>query len=330
MAISTESVSLYFVTEVFRAARTLGLDVVVDRHAPLLEGEALVTRIPLPLFCQALAEFADVAGDDGIGFLLGERLEPSGFNLLGHLVMASASVGDALRSVEKFQALVIDCADAECREENDQFIFSWRPRHPLPVAEKPLLDLVMAAMRAFGIWVTGITEPFSEIRFQYPQPASIDHCFRLFGHGGVYACGENGFAIPLEWCARPIRSASENLRPIIHQQASLELERMHLESGFVTRIADIVTRLLPSGHANIDRVAELIGVSARSLQRRLNEHGNSFSDVLQRVRLQQANYYLQNTRLSLSEIAARLGYREQSSFSNAYRAWTGKPPRQQR
>jgi AraC-like DNA-binding protein len=330
VAISSGSVSLYFVAEVFRAARSLGLDAVVDAHGKLLEGDPLAARVPLPLFCNVLEAFATTAGEDGIGFLLGERLEPSGFNLLGHLVMASASVGDALRSVERFQVLVIDCAEAECREESEQFIFSWRPREPLPVAEKPLLDLVMAAMRAFGIWVTGITEPFSEIRFQYPQPQAIDHCFRLFGHGGVYGCGENGFVIPLEWCRRPIRSASENLRPIIHQQASLELERMSLDSGLVARTADIVLRLLPSGHANIERVAELIGLSARSLQRRLNARGNSFSDVLQRVRLQQANHYLQNTRLSLSEIAARLGYREQSSFSNAYRTWTGKPPRQQR
>lgn len=324
----TYSVSPHYVAAVIQAAEKLAIPV---RDMP--ETSALLSiceaggRVPLHLFCQVLQNFVDCSGDADIGLRLGRQLEPACFNVLGHLVMASTSVGDALRYVQQLQDLVIDCADADCTRQGDQLIFRWTPRCPLPVAEKPLLDLVLAATRNFGIWITGIEEPFEEVWFQYRAPADTALCQQIFGHHGRYGCDSNAFVIPLSWSQRPIKSASENLQPLIFQQAKSQLQTIRRQEGFVALVAETVARLLPLGLANIERVAEALHLSARSLQRRLNEHGKSFSDVLQQVRLHRANYYLRHTSMSLNEITACLGYREQSSFSNAYKTWTGQSPR---
>lgn len=324
----TYSVSPHYVAAVIKAADRFVLPV---REMP--EARALLStcdageRVPLHLFCQVLQNFVEHSGDEHVGLHLGRQLEPACFNVLGHLVMASASVGDALRYVQQLQDLVIDCADANCARVGDQLIFRWTPRCPLPVGEKPLLDLVLAATRNFGIWITGIEEPFDEVWFQYQAPANTALCKQVFGHPGRYGCASNAFVIPLSWAQRPIKSASENLQPLIFQQAQSQLQTIKRQEGFVALVAETVARLLPLGLANIERVSDELNLSARSLQRRLSEHGKNFSDVLQQVRLHQANYYLRHTSMSLNEITACLGYREQSSFSNAYKTWTGQSPR---
>lgn len=327
----TYSISPHYVIAVIKAAEKIGLPVqnmpeITDLLAVCEAGE----RVPLQLFCQVLQNFVENSGDADIGLRLGSELEPACFNVLGHLVMACTSVGDALRYVQQLQDLVIDCADADCTQVGDQLVFRWTPRCEFLVAEKPLLDLVLSATRNFGIWITGIAEPFTEVWFQYRAPANTEVCQQVFGHMGCYGCDCNAFVIPLAWAQRPIKSASENLQPLIFMQAQTQWETIKRQDGFVALVSETLTRLLPLGTANIERVAEALNLSSRSLQRRLSEHGKNFSDLLQQVRLQQANYYLRHTTMSLSEITACLGYSEQSSFSNAYKAWTGQSPRQWR
>lgn len=322
----TYSISPYYVDAVIKAAEKLRI--FIDNVPNAVQLRALVAageRVPLQLFCQVLQNCA--ASDDAIGLKLGQALEPAGFNLLGHLVMACRTIGDALCYVQQLQDLVIDCADAKCVQEGDRLIFSWTPSCSLAVGERPLLDLVLSSIRTFGIWVTGIDEPFTDVWFQYAAPANTLYCRQVFGNAGRYGCSLNGFVIPAEWATRSIRSASENLQPLIFQQAQSQLQTIKRQDGFVSQVAERVARLLPVGNANIERVAASLNVSPRSLQRRLSEHGKSFGDVLQQIRLQQANYYLTSTSMSLIDITACLGYREQSSFSSAYKSWTGQSPR---
>ena len=73
-------------------------------------------------------------------------------------------------------------------------------------------------------------------------------------------------------------------------------------------------------------MAVLLGVSERTLQRRLTELGRSFSDVVEDFRREEAARLLATPGLHLVEVAGRLGYAEQTSFTRAFRRWTGTTP----
>ena len=83
---------------------------------------------------------------------------------------------------------------------------------------------------------------------------------------------------------------------------------------------------LAHGRADPERLASLIGVSERTLQRRLQDQGRSFSAVVDEFRHGEAVRLLQDKRLHPVQIAARLGYAEQTSFTRAFRRWTGEAP----
>ncbi|MCP5068829.1 MAG: helix-turn-helix transcriptional regulator, partial [bacterium] len=81
------------------------------------------------------------------------------------------------------------------------------------------------------------------------------------------------------------------------------------------------------GHPAIRSVAPQLGLSVRTLQRRLEERGTLYRDLVARVRFQLARRYLEETSTELGEIALLLGYSERSAFDHAFRRWTGQTPR---
>jgi len=94
----------------------------------------------------------------------------------------------------------------------------------------------------------------------------------------------------------------------------------------VQRVEDYVRGSLASGNCSIERCARKLGTSVRTLQSHLSSHELKFSDILEKQRMELANSYLEQPQLSLDEVAALLGYSEQSSFGRAFKRWTGSTP----
>jgi AraC-like DNA-binding protein len=88
----------------------------------------------------------------------------------------------------------------------------------------------------------------------------------------------------------------------------------------------LINALLRQGYPAIDDVARLLCISPRTLQRQLNEAGASYSELVNHCRCQAACEHLRQTRDPVQDIAAILGYRDTSSFSRAFRRWTGSAP----
>lgn len=93
------------------------------------------------------------------------------------------------------------------------------------------------------------------------------------------------------------------------------------------RLRAVLTAILPSGRADAGSAARRLGMSKRSLQRRLQKNGASFGTVLDGVRQELALYYLRHDDLRSEEIAILLAFRDPNSFYRAFQAWTGMTPR---
>ena len=98
-------------------------------------------------------------------------------------------------------------------------------------------------------------------------------------------------------------------------------------SDLMFRLRSKITDLLPSGAINQAMLARSLNLSIRSLQRQLKVEGMTFRQVIHDTRRDLAEYYLKDSTLCVSEVAYLLGYTEPSSFSRAFRRWTGDAPR---
>lgn len=95
-------------------------------------------------------------------------------------------------------------------------------------------------------------------------------------------------------------------------------------------MVDKIIERLPDGAPNQQQIASSLNVSNRTLQRKLREEGTSFIDLLQDTRLQLACKYLSSPGRSVVETAYLLGFSEPSTFSRAFKRWTGQSPAEYR
>ena len=88
----------------------------------------------------------------------------------------------------------------------------------------------------------------------------------------------------------------------------------------------VLLEALPSGDSSIEGVAEKLAMSKRTLQRKLSSEKESFQVLLQNVRAELADHYLEKSQMSLGEISFLLGFQESNSFIRAYSSWKGVSP----
>src|SRR5262249_60650197 len=97
-----------------------------------------------------------------------------------------------------------------------------------------------------------------------------------------------------------------------------------------TRVENAISSLLPHGRVLVEDVARCLGMSKRTLARRLSDEGLNFTEILQQLRHDLAVRYLDDRKLHISKIAWLLGFHEVSAFTHAFKRWTGKTPREMR
>ena len=95
-------------------------------------------------------------------------------------------------------------------------------------------------------------------------------------------------------------------------------------------VRSLVKAHLADGHLKIDELAEIADMSTRSLQRKLNESGSSYSQIMQEARFETACMHLDNLSMKIKDVAAALGYANSTHFSRYFRRHSGISPRQYR
>jgi AraC-like DNA-binding protein len=138
----------------------------------------------------------------------------------------------------------------------------------------------------------------------------------------------NAIAFPSSVMNQPVATANRLLFRLLG--GYLDRVRAAQRKSIVEQVEDYVRGALPSGQCSIERCAKKLGASVRTLQANLSDHGMRFSDILERQRIEMATAYLERGDMALDEVAAVLGYSEQSSFGRAFKRWTGSTPQNYR
>jgi len=159
-----------------------------------------------------------------------------------------------------------------------------------------------------------------EIRMQEPVR---DAAFSDFAGCEIIEDKDNIIIFADEDMARPFISCNDTMWDFFEPELQKRLSEMDRDDSFSAKVRSALTELLPSGAGTADDVAIKLGVSKRTLQRKLLEENTSFQKQLNGTRELLAKHYLRNTGMSSDEIAFLLGYQEINSFLRAFSIWTG-------
>ena len=128
-----------------------------------------------------------------------------------------------------------------------------------------------------------------------------------------------------------LANADSHLNRLLQRYCDETLSTRRIKAGdWRLKVENVIAPLLPHGEATIESVAQKLGVSRRTLTRRLHVERVSFAEVLQALRLRLARQYLGEPGMTIAQAAWLLGYQEPSAFSHAFKRWTGRSPREAR
>ena len=124
----------------------------------------------------------------------------------------------------------------------------------------------------------------------------------------------------------PLPGSNPQMLAILTQRLERDLNALEETVTEVKKVSAYLENILGTAAPTIDHVAGLMGVTARTLRRRLTAQGTNFRKILESVRRERYEILSRQPELSQVQIAAMLGYSEQSAFSRAYKKWHGISP----
>jgi AraC-like DNA-binding protein len=129
---------------------------------------------------------------------------------------------------------------------------------------------------------------------------------------------------------RPFLTANHGMWSFFEPALRQRLADLDRQASTVERVRSALLEALPAGELSMQAVCRKLGVSTRTLQRRLMDEGSSFQQTLDALRSSLAQHYLQNSTLSGGEISFLLGFEDPNSFVRAFQGWTGTTPQKLR
>ena len=307
---------------------------VLRKHAAAGLGswEPTQARIPLPALLALFQSALTLTGRRDLGLEFGRQVRPDTFDVLGYALMTCRNLGEAIGLVPLYRRVVFDSGYSETqfsREGNDVKL-AWvivpeATRAGLPYSEL-LAESLIASWYGLGRWITGAEMPLREVRFRHAAPDDTLPFTAFFGCPVRFAAGENALLFSSALLAQPLVQADAALNLAMCDEARKAIARREGETDVATLVRQMLVPLMPKCEATLKHVATGMGITPRTLQRRLADAGNSFHAVLDDVRRELAQVYLRDPALSALDVALLLGYAEQSSFTRAFRNWFGTPP----
>ncbi|HEU5131049.1 MAG TPA: AraC family transcriptional regulator ligand-binding domain-containing protein, partial [Pyrinomonadaceae bacterium] len=168
----------------------------------------------------------------------------------------------------------------------------------------------------------------TSVEFEHEAPSDISEHERLFRCPIEFRASSNKLSFPSSFLSLPIAKADARLCALLDRHAEELLAKFPPRDSLVDQVRSIITSELRGGDPSLERVADQLGLTPRTLQRKLQELGTSHNELLDHMRRQLAMRYLREREMAICEVAYLLGFSESSSFHRAFKRWTGLTPKE--
>lgn len=288
-------------------------------------------RVTIVQYGQIVANLMRHSHDPALGIELGMRSNLTKIGMIGFGLMSCHSLREAITLGLRYIPLRVPYFHASFSQDGDTGIIDIQEALPLGPHRQFAFEYLMVELRYIylSLMIPGMPqfEDASEMWFMHNEP---DY-FAAYRER-LPRCRFGKPAYQLRFDARkldlPILTASpETVRHVINH-----CERELALLGVVDLPARIRALLVcgDDGYPSVDMIARTIHMSERTLKRKLHEHGLSYSDLLLQVRERDARQLLSVAGMSVSDVAARVGYTNRVNFSRAFKQWTGQTPSEYR
>ncbi|MFT3924941.1 MAG: AraC family transcriptional regulator [Myxococcales bacterium] len=316
------------------AAHALDLAELVESlgasRSALLEGTELTfaqleqqdARLPLPEVARILERAKELTGEDALGFYLGMHMRVPAHGYLGFAAMTAPTARHALELAVRYAPTRTTALKVELAIEGSRAVLYIDEVVDLGSIRDTLLVALVVGLWRIGEALTG-QKLRGEADFTFPEPSYAER-FTAQALPVRFGQQRNAVRFDLGVLELPLVNAHPAALRLAQEQCEKALEQVDGDD-----LAQRVKSVMPKpegGFRNLDEVAVKLGVSSRTLKRKLKAEGTAFSEVLDAVQSEQACALLRLEQLTIDEVAEKVGYSDVSNFTRAFKRWTDLTP----
>jgi AraC-like DNA-binding protein len=270
---------------------------------------------------------ADALQDELLGFHLARDFDLRETGLLYYVMASSATLGDALQRVVRYSTVSNEAIRLQCSGRSPSVLiidYAGVARH----SDRHQMEFVLTLLVRICRRLTELQLSPVQATVAHRRTAGALEFQRFLGCPTIFGGRADQLAFEPSVQQMPVVSADPYLNDLLtgYCEEALSWTRRTGQATLRASVENAIAPLLPHGAASLGEVASKLGVSERTLTRRLAADGLSFGAILNQLRMELATTYLKED-LPISKIAWLLGYRETSAFSSAFKRWSGTTPR---
>lgn len=270
---------------------------------------------------------SNTLNDDVLGFKHGQVFEPDRWGVLGYIALTSKNIASAMEAQYRFQSLSGNMGAPIQTSHGMVTTLQWVPAYN---CSYHFAEQVITGLVSLSRFLTNDEKYAPSTVFFTHKCKSNKHIYEEYFQCAVkFESQFNGMVVDNNALEANLTKSDVELNKVLYQHAQAMLAHQTFSSPMEV-IKDYVIKTLPSHVPDIEEVSQYLNLSVRSTQRKLQEHGTSFSQVLDAIRKELALTYLRQTHNSALYVSERLGFSEQSAFQRAFKRWTGTTPRRYR
>ena len=265
--------------------------------------------------------------DECLGFHLAQNFDLRMGGLFYYVLASSDTLGEALQRGVRYSAIVNEGITLRLREGKGiriNFAYAGVARH----SDRHQIEFSMVTLVRICRQLTNRHVRPSRVSFTHRRKDDASELRTFFGGDVTFGAAVDELAFPTSIQQMMVVDADPYLNDLLIKYCEQALTaRSTKQSSVGLNVENVIALHLPHGKARVGEIARKLGVSQRTLARRLSSEGLTFANILQRLKSDLAKRHLADQTLSISEIAWLLGYQDVSAFTHAFKRWTGIAPR---
>jgi len=261
-------------------------------------------------------------GDPAFGLKVASHIKHTSFHALSYGLSASSTLKEAFERMRRYCHVVSDAVEYQLLRRGSEYHLIIHAAEGVPIES---VDAAVGGnLRMCRSFVGHHYSPL-RIELRRPTPSRVDEFQAILRAPLYFGCPQNRLVFDVESMERVLDGANPELarhNDAIALQYLARIERGNIQA----RVREVLMRRLECGEPSQEEVAALLSMSSRTLQRRLGESGSTYKEILDQTRHALALSYLGVPENSLSDVTYLLGFSACSSFTRAFRRWTGLSP----
>ena len=270
---------------------------------------------------------ADRSNDKFFGLHAGETVVSARtIHVVGYAARNSSSVGECYAHTVRFASLTNEGSEITSTLDAQRGTLVVGPRPGLPIWPRVYAEMAIAAYVSTGRRWAGVPITPLLVTFQHDRPDDVSEYERLFGCTMQFNAPKNSLVLPASAYALPITTIDSDLLAYFADKATNLLGNT-ASASLEHRVREAISKALGGTTPTLATMARWLGLSSRTLQRRLADDGLAFNTLVDDVRRIHALRLMAMPNLEIPTVAKRIGYRDLDAFRAAFVRWTGKTPR---